>query len=476
MRRIMLWIYLHFPHLLLDQIRRCRPPEAPLVITDGQRQTVLQACPAALQQGIHPGMRLKTALTLCAELEILCSDRHREQQLLEDQARWLYRHASPVSLCPPDGLLAEIGSLERLYGGLPAVWQTLEQTLEDRQLTAWLATGHTPLAARLLARSGQGECTPDKGRMEQALARLPLPLAEFDTATLKRLERLGLSRLGEVFSLPAAELARRLTPEVLAHTQKIRGTRADPRQSWQPPHTFRQQVDFLQEIEQTQGLLFPLQRLLNELEEDLCWHQKDTDCLLLVLKHRHHESTRIRIRTSGPEHRASTFLNLIRLQLEQHTLKAPVAALILAVRRFLEYQPAGGSDLLGETQDLNEAWHTLISRLQARLGMQALQQLAPQGDHRPERAWTARPVTLTNKPRPEQDQALPARPFWLLQGPVPLDQVPETWLSGPERISGGWWDGQRVQRDYYIARLSGGQLAWLFRDLNGGWFVHGLFG
>lgn len=472
----MLWIYLHFPHLLLDQIRRCRPSETALVITDEPRQTVLQPCPVARQQGIQPGMRLKTALTLCPELETLCSDSLREQQLLEDQARWLYRHASPVCLCPPDGLLAEIGSLERLYGGLPAIWQTLEQALEERQLTAWLATGHTPLAARLLARSGQGECTPDKGRMEQALARLPLSLAGFDAATLKRLERLGLSRLGEVFLLPPSELARRLTPEVLARTQKIRGTRPDPRQPWQPPHTFRQQVDFLQEIEQTQGLLFPLQRLLSELEDDLCWHQKDTDCLFLVLRHRHHEPTRIRIRTSGPEHRAETFLNLIRLHLEQHTLQAPVIALVLAVRRFLEYQPVGGQDLLGETQDLNEAWHTLISRLQARLGEQSLKQLAPRGDHRPERAWAARQVDHGRQTRAEQTRALPARPFWLLQGPAPLDQVPHTWLSGPERISGGWWDGERVQRDYYIARLDSGQLAWLFRDVNGGWFVHGLFG
>ncbi|WP_236744212.1 DNA polymerase Y subunit UmuC family protein [Marinobacter similis] len=145
----------------------------------------------------------------------------------------------------------------------------------------------------------------------------------------------------------------------------------------------------MQEIEQSQGLLFPLQRILAELEEDLCWRQQETDSLLLVLRHRHEEPTRIRIRTSGPEHRADAFLNLVRLRFEQQPLRAPVVSLQLSVKRFLGREADTGQDLLGETQDLNEAWHTLMSRLQARLGDQALQQLSPQADHRPERAWSA---------------------------------------------------------------------------------------
>ena len=71
---------------------------------------------------------------------------------------------------------------------------------------------------------------------------------------------------------------------------------------------------------------------------------------------------------------------------------------------------------------------------------------------------------------------LPQRPLWLLRGPQPLTEIPQAWFTGPERISGGWWDGQRVHRDYYIAQLNNGQLAWVFRDVREGWFVHGWFG
>lgn len=472
----MLWLYLHFPHLLLDHIRRSRENQGALAVVEGSGQRVIQACPEARAQGVQAGMRLKTAISLVPDLGMVKADHQQEARILEDQARWLYRYAAHIVLVPPDGLLAEVGSLQRLYGGLSSVWQTVEQGLNERQLNAWIAIGHTPLAARLIARTGKGECTADKGHILRTLGQMSLLAAEFDDKTRTRLQRLGLTTLGEVLALPSNELARRLSPEILAHVQKIEGSRADPQTPWQPPHYFRQQADFVQEVEHSQGLLFPLQRILSELEEDLCWRQQDTDSLFLVLRHRHQEPTRLRVRTSGPEHRAEAFLDLIRLRLEQHPLRAPVVSLVLSVKRFLGREAATGQDLLGETQDLNEAWHTLVSRLQARLGDNALRQLSPQADHRPERAWSAAEVMRRHHTRLPDYTQLPRRPLWLLKAPQPLAESPSLWFSGPERISGGWWDGQRVHRDYYIAQLNSGQLAWVFRDVRDGWFVHGWFG
>ncbi|MGO1502800.1 MAG: Y-family DNA polymerase [Marinobacter sp.] len=472
----MLWLYLHFPHLLLDHIRRSSENTAALVIVEGFGQKVIQSCPAARDLGVNAGMRLKTAISLVPDLGIIRADEQQEARILEDQARWLYRYAAHIVLVPPNGLLAEIGSLQRLYGGLPAVWQTVEEVLHERQLTAWPGIGHTPQAARLIARNGKGECTSDKGHILRTLGLMPLVAAEFDGRTCTRLQRLGLNTLGEVFNLPPAEMARRLSPETLATIQKIQGSRPDPQVSWQPPHYFRQQADFVQEIEQSQGLLFPLQRMLSELEKDLCWRQQDTDSLLLVLRYRHSEPTSLRIRTSGPEHRADAFLSLISLRFEQQPLQAPVVSLQLSVKRFIGRKAPSGQDLLGESQDLNEAWHTLMSRLQARLGDNALKQLAPRADHRPERAYSTSQVRRTGRAAATKLDQLPRRPLWLLQGPQPLTEPPQAWFTGPERISGGWWDGQRVHRDYYIAQLNSGQLAWVFRDVRDGWFIHGWFG
>ena len=473
----MLWLYLHFPHLLLDHVRRSQQTQGALAVVDLAGQAILQVCPEADHLGIRPGMRLKTALGLAPDLVILHLDSQQETNLLEEQARWLYRYAAHITLSPPHGLWAEVSSLQRLYGGLPAVWQTVEQALAERQLTAWLALGHTPLAAQLLAQAGKGECTADKGHILTALGKLPLVAAGFDEKSCTRLHRLGLNTLAEVFNLPARELARRLSPELLARVQKAQGTRPDPKSPWHPPHRFRQRADFIQEVEHAQGLLFALQRILAELEEDLCWRQQDTDTLHLLLQHRHEEATRLTLRTTGPEHRAESFLKLLRLKLDQHPLRAPVISLSLSVKRFLGREAPVGQDLLGDGQDLNEAWHTLASRLQARLGTEALQQLAPRADHRPEFAWTASAIKPASRHSETPEvSGLPARPLWLLSTPHPLAEPPARWFSGPERISAGWWDGQRVHRDYYIAQLSSGQLAWVFRDIRDGWYIHGWFG
>ncbi|MCC4272599.1 DNA polymerase Y family protein [Marinobacter nauticus] len=473
----MLWLYLHFPHLLLDHVRRSQQTQGALAVVDLAGQAILQVCPEADHLGIRPGMRLKTALGLAPDLVILHLDSQQETNLLEEQARWLYRYAAHITLSPPHGLWAEVSSLQRLYGGLPAVWQTVEQALAERQLTAWLALGHTPLAAQLLAQAGKGECTADKGHILTALGKLPLVAAGFDEKSCTRLHRLGLNTLAEVFNLPARELARRLSPELLARIQKAQGTRPDPKSPWHPPHRFRQRADFIQEVEHAQGLLFALQRILTELEEDLCWRQQDTDTLHLLLQHRHEEATRLTLRTTGPEHRAESFLKLLRLKLDQHPLRAPVISLSLSVKRFLGREAPVGQDLLGDGQDLNEAWHTLASRLQARLGTEALQQLAPRADHRPEFAWTASAIKPASRHSETPEvSGLPARPLWLLSTPHPLAEPPARWFSGPERISAGWWDGQRVHRDYYIAQLSSGQLAWVFRGIRDGWYIHGWFG
>ncbi|MCK7543342.1 DNA polymerase Y family protein [Marinobacter bryozoorum] len=468
------WLYLHFHHLLLNHVARAMEADAPLaVICQGSRR-VLQAGPRAIELGVRPGTAFKTALNLAPELVMFHADDDRQARILEQQAHWLYHHMDRITLYPPDGLLADAGSVKRLYGGLLPLRKALQEALAERQLDATLSTGPTPLAARLLARAGVDCFTDSHEEMTAHLATLPLTHTEFEGRTLQRLNRLGLTRLGQLQQLPPAELARRLAPETLAHIQRILGQRPDPQTSWQPPRDFRQRADFGLPVEKAQGLLFALQRTLAELENDLQWRQQGADTLLLTLYHYRQEPSRLRIRSTGPEHRAEAFLNLLRIRLEQYPLQAPVEALELRVTRFLDRHTASSADLLGETPDTGEAWHTLVSRLQARLGEQALTHLAPAADHRPERAWSAR--SLARRGRDPIPEHLPLRPLWLLPHPAPLQAAPEEWLGGPERISGGWWDGERVLRDYYIARLPEGQLAWIYRDNQQGWFVHGWFG
>ncbi|MFM0047422.1 Y-family DNA polymerase [Paraburkholderia sediminicola] len=83
--------------------------------------------------------------------------------------------------------------------------------------------------------------------------------------------------------------------------------------------------------------------------------------------------------------------------------------------------------------------------------------------------------------------ALPSqpRPVWMLDKPLrlmvcdqrPIYRRPLKMLTRTERIEAGWWDGNRVERDYYIAADDRGHMFWVYRErLGGEWYLQGLFG
>ena len=105
---------------------------------------------------------------------------------------------------------------------------------------------------------------------------------------------------------------------------------------------------------------------------------------------------------------------------------------------------------------------------------------APPAEHRPERAG----VIAEAGQRPLQLD-FGERPFWLLESPRPLAEIgavphhdgPLELLVGPERIESGWWDGDDVARDYFVARMQNEALVWIYREWRGegGWYLHGVF-
>ncbi len=47
-------------------------------------------------------------------------------------------------------------------------------------------------------------------------------------------------------------------------------------------------------------------------------------------------------------------------------------------------------------------------------------------------------------------------------------------MAGPYRVSGGWW-ARTVERDYYYAETSAGDIAWIYHDkARARWFLHAL--
>jgi protein ImuB len=182
-----------------------------------------------------------------------------------------------------------------------------------------------------------------------------------------------------------------------------------------------------------------------------------------------------------------------RLKLEEATV-----ALQLGAEALLPYVPRSSSWLPGR-QELAVGRERLVERLCARLGPQRVFGIALGNDHRPEYGWGKRDQVAfseTGKSNPSPFSSGP-RPAWLLQrsrrlvncddplpGPLPREreakpqlQGPLTFISGPERIEAGWWDGEPVNRDYFVAANPAGETCWIYREHRDplAWYLHGVF-
>ena len=464
----MLWLHLHLPSLLLDQ-----HGNGPTALTTGSPPLIQQPDEQARQAGIRAGQSLATARALCPETTFLTFDDTRQRNQLERLATELYRLASPLTLWPPDGLLIRVDRLRHLYPGPEDLAATLTQHLSKQGVNGRVATGTSPRMARLLARHGVSVCTDDPDTMHHALCRLPVTATDWPEKVRQRLTRMGLQNLGDLLECCPAELTSRLGPELYDDLQKMLGRSSDPVREFHPRATFQRSLTLEQETHNTDHLQTPLKQLLEALEAFLQQRQQRCDQLWLTLHHPEHSPTTLELETTRGESRAAGFLELAMLRLAAITLPDDVRALSLASGRAVIAEADERHDLFNSAGSREQARQTLLHRLRARLGRDSIQCPGRRPDPRPEHCalWQPLRERETTTPRPG-----PVRPFWLQQPPHPLRHPPACWLNGPERIQGGWWDGDYVRRDYYIALLANGQRAWLFRNQQDQWFIHGWFG
>lgn len=433
---------------------------------------------AARALGVHAGERLSAARALAPQLPLRERDAALETATLAELAAWAGRFTPAVSLAP-QALLLEVAACLRLFGGLDALLDALREGLAALGLQAHTAVAPTPLAAHWLALARPGSVVRAGPDWQRALDALPLQVVQADsavsTATLELLQGVGLRSLGEARRLPRAGLARRQATALLDALARARGERADPRPRHHPPPCHEARIVLPVPAATVEPLLFVANRLIAGLAAWLTGLQAVCDRFALLLDHDGGGTTRLDIVSTEPCREADRLMLLTREHLSVLELSAPVEA----VRLFADApasRPGHTPDLFGEASQARESVSLLLDRLRARLGEEALFHLAPQADHRPERACRKLPPGVRIAP---QQTIAPMRPAWLLETPQPLASVHGLQrLSGPERIESGWWDGADARREYFVVRRRDGALCWVFRNLDqgGGWYVHGYFG
>jgi len=452
------------------------------------RGRVVVADAEAMAAGICPGQKLSTALGLLPGLAVFERDTAREQQALASLACWAGRFTPTASLAPPNELLLEIGGCLRLFGGSQAIAAAVVAGCAEQAYAPAWAIAPTPLAARWLARQGDGWLCADQPSLHAALATLPCALPAWPAEVHARLESFGLRQLGALRTLPTAGLRRRLGNGPVDDLARAWGEMPDPQPAFPFPEHFALDLELPSRVEHAEALAFAGQRLFSALAGWLHVRQLRVRRCTLRLTHDDGTGTDLSLGFAEPASDEGRFLRLLREHLGRLVLPAPVEAVRLQADEVTEN--VGRSTHLFEQAPEGEGAAACLERLRARLGERAVQMLTQVADHRPECASSERDImaaslALTSKVAPLPERS---RPLWLLPTPQALAEHagrphwhgPLRLLSRPERLESGWWDdGEQdaagdVRRDYFVARNPQGQWAWVFRDA-GGWFLHGLF-
>jgi protein ImuB len=469
----MLWLCVYLPQFSLQvHTRACENKTRPVAISEGR--LVWDCNGPTMHAGVGSGMRLSAAQALCGALSIIPRNSKAEAATLERLAGWAGQFSSVISLAPPDSLLLEIGGSVKLFGGLNKLCSDVRKGLDALGFNVCFAATPTPLSARLFARSGRETYITDLGSLRSALAPIPLKFLPVLPDILTSLHDLGLTSLGDCLRLPRAGLLRRFGREFVDYLDRALGRAPDPLRRYTPPAHFESRLPFPEEVSHTEALLFAVSRLVSELAGFLRATDTGVQRLDIALLAPRLPPQRLTLGLVAPNRDAPHLFALLRERVQRLELQSPVHEMVLRADMLIPWE-ANTEKLFKQAGQPRKNPVVLIEQLQARLGVDAVHGITEVLDHRPHRAWQrCLPISARRSDRHLN------RPLWLLPEPVPIEDPHPPRLQktqGPERIEGGWWDGEDITRDYFVAVSARGTQLWIFKERQGEtrWFLQGMF-
>ncbi|WP_250658611.1 Y-family DNA polymerase [Alkalimarinus coralli] len=466
-----LWIYLHFPSLQLDALY-CEPSQG-VIIVEGRRNEIVQLNQEAQANGVKRGMGLATAASLCGNLQVLQYDACCESDKLKEIAHGLYTVTSDISFFEPNGLLLHASNMLTLYDGLENYWRSITDQLDKLPFNYTYSSGYSPFAAKMLAQKGVNQILDSKQELSVKINQCQLSETELTTKQVSQLTRVGVNTVKDLLSISMADIAKRFDSDLVNYTGRLTGEFHHTINFYHPPERFNRYLDLLFDVVNLSFLEKPLLKLLAQLEDFLRVRDQYAHELSLLLQLRNNQSCEVSATSAAGEYRQEIWLKLFQLKFESVRLSDPVVRLSLSVKRVAAKQGDMADLFRGKQGKLSPL--ELLSLLQAKLGEQNIQGVRITEDPRPHiSSQYCQPMVETPDSTTIPIDKNLLRPSILLPFPKPLRERISI-IQGPERLSTGWWDGQAIIRDYFIARTENGRWLWVFRTPEQKWFLHGVF-
>jgi protein ImuB len=469
-----------FPRLASDTSLRTRPSDGPFALTlrSGNADHLHCLNTLAMQHGLHRGMALADARAICPVLATRPADLVREASALAALRRWAMRYAPMVAADGTEGLIADTTGVAHIFGGEDDLRADLHARLDRAGLAATSAIAGSRGAAYALARHGGG-IIPE-GQIVQGIGKLPVSALRIDHATADALSRVGLTRIGDLVSLPRAPLARRFgqglvlrLDQALGHQPEAVGAEPDA------PH-YGVRMTLPEPIGLQSDVMAGLARLLDRLCATLAHNQTGARRVRLELRRVDRGTAQVEIGLARPMRDPARIAALFVRGVDEIDAGFGIDALRLTapVVEPMPPEQTGG----GPAQHHDDAMADLISRVGNRIGFDRVLRFLPAKSNIPERSFLLVPAAysepVTHPPRrgpPRPISMFPPEPVQVQPGPPGSPPASFRWRRmqfttlraiGPERIAPEWWFDDPAWRsgirDYWRIETRQGPRLWLF--------------
>lgn len=483
------------PYFAAAALERVEPSlrERPLAAVTGTPPAtrVIDANDPARAHGVHPGITEAEARARCPDLSA---------RPLSDAVAAAARHAlldatlviSPRVEDAGGGVVhVDTHGLARLIGDAEAVGKRLVKEARAVGFTAMVGLAESRAAARVAARLGRPVTVIPPGRERAMLAPAPIVVLEPDPKIAAVLTQWGIRTVGDLATLPRAELSARLgAPGVRLHELAC-GEDRDLFTPYSPPPFYQD----AQHVEWELTTLAQVAEVLTLVLERLCARLAlrhlvadvvDLDLTLTTAEHHH-----VRVPFAYPLRDRPAMVTLALQAVESNPPRAAATALAVTAHpvRALPGQHGLWEPRLPASRDLA----TILTRLSTLVGADAVGSPLLVDSHRPDAvtlttfALGAAAAATTDPPARRHAQLMlrrvrPPRPIT-----VEADDAPRavTWngvrygvttAAGPWRLSGEWWDVTGWARDEWDVALADGTLCRVARDLRTGtWLLDGVY-
>jgi len=466
-----------------EQSRREHGRSAALFTGTGKKSVVLAANPAARAEGVELGMTAPQAVARCPALVIRTPQPAAEAEARAALLAVGFTLSPSIEDTAPGVCTADLKGADS--AACPEQCRRAVAELARLGLPATAGLARTPLLALYAARAAAPVLLVADEK--NFLAPLPLDAADPPAALAAVLAAWGLRTLGDLTALPCDEIVRRFGAAGLALWQRAAGGSPRPLHPVVPPQTFAAALEFEDEIETLEPLLFLLRRFLDRLTLELLAAQLVAAELELVLRLADDTEHARGFRLPEPTADAEMLFRALHTHLES----LQTAAAITAVRlRLGPTRPLVRQQGLFETglRDPHGFAETL-ARLAALVGVDRTGTPRLEDTPRPDAVQLAPPPPVIPPPAPPPLHPRCGLPLRRFRPPLPArleftaGQPTYVWtenfrgalatLRGPWPSSGDWWQADRAWRrtEWDAALATGG----LYRLLQVGdaWFIEG---